>query len=62
MGIVGETVGDVELVRTTLNGFSKPWEEFMHVILSRENVPAWSRLWDNFIQEELRNRSIHIRQ
>jgi hypothetical protein len=51
---VGEIVDPMVLVRTTLNGFSKPWESFVRGIVAREAMPSWERLWDDFVQEELR--------
>jgi hypothetical protein len=42
--VVGDIVDPYELVRTTLNGFSKPWEGFVRGIVSRENTPNWERL------------------
>ena len=59
MGVVGEKVEDAELVRTALNGFSKPWQDFVRAAVARENMPTWSRLWDDFIQKELRVGSNH---
>ena len=55
LGIVCEKVDDVELVRVALNGFSQPWHDFVHVVVARENLPPWCRLWDDFTQEELRS-------
>jgi hypothetical protein len=54
LAAVGEIVDPSELVRTTLNGFSKPWESFVRGIVAREHMPSWERLWDGFVQEELR--------
>jgi hypothetical protein len=42
------------MVRTTLNRFTKPWGPFVHGIVSREAMPTWERMWDEFIQEETR--------
>lgn len=49
LGVVGEKIEDPELARTTLNGFSKPWDTFVCGIIARENPPNWERLWDDFI-------------
>ena len=54
LAAVGETVDNAELIRVALNGFSKSWETFVRGIVSRENMPSWERLWDDFVQEELR--------
>ena len=51
LGAAEETVGDHELVRTALNGMTKPWEVFVEGIVAWENFSKWDRLWDNFIQE-----------
>jgi hypothetical protein len=47
-------LGETELVRTTLNGFTKQWDMFVRGVVAREKLPSWERLWDDFTQEELR--------
>ena len=54
LAAVEETVDSAELIRVALNGFSKSWETFVRGIVARENMPSWERLWDAFVQEELR--------
>jgi hypothetical protein len=54
LGAVGEVVDPYSMVRTTLNNFTKPWGRFVHGIVSREIMPTWERLWDDFVQEETR--------
>ena len=44
---------DSELVRTTLKGFTKEWTPFIKGVVAREKLPDWSRLWDDFVQEEI---------
>ena len=46
------------MIRVALNGFSKSWESFICGIVARENMPSWERLWDDFVQEELRVGSV----
>jgi len=53
LATVGEVISDPELVRTTLKGFTKEWEVFVKCIVGREKLPDWSRLWDDFNQEEI---------
>jgi hypothetical protein len=53
LAIVGEVVPDEELVRTTMDGFSKPWVPFIKGIVAREKLLDFDRLWDDFIQEEI---------
>ena len=54
LGAVGEVIHDVELVRTTLNGVTKPWAVFVESVVAREHMPSWDCLWNDFIQEETR--------
>jgi hypothetical protein len=54
LATVREIVDPEFLVRTTLNSFSKPWGSFVRGIVAREVMPTWERLWDDFVQEELR--------
>ena len=49
-------VSDSELVRTALFGVAPSWAIFVQAIVGRENMPSWDRLWDDFIQEEIRRR------
>jgi hypothetical protein len=37
-----------------LKGFTKEWDVFMKCVVGREKLPDWSRLWDDFTQEEIR--------
>ena len=32
---------DVELVRTTQNGVTKPWSGFVESVVAREHMPTW---------------------
>ena len=49
---VGEVVPNAELVRTALNGVSKPWAMFVEALVAREKLPTWDRICDDFVQEE----------
>ena len=51
---LGEVVPIAELVRTTMNGVSKPWDVFVEDFVARENLPTWDRICDDFVQEETR--------
>ena len=33
---------------------TKPWDVFVEALVARENLPAWDRMWIDFIQEETR--------
>jgi hypothetical protein len=55
--VVGEVITDFELVRIALNGFTKQWEVFMKCVVRHEHLLDWSRLWDDFTQGEILERS-----
>ena len=54
---IGEVISDSELVRIALKGFTKEWEVFVKCVVDREHLPDWSKLWDDFTQEEIREGS-----
>jgi hypothetical protein len=54
LGAVGEVVDPNSMVTTALNSFTKPWGPFVRGIVSREVMPTWERMWDDFVQEETR--------
>jgi len=56
---IGKTVDDSKLVRMVLKGFRKEWTPFIKGIVAREKLLNWSRLWDDFVQEELRNEDLN---
>ena len=63
LSAVGEAVGEAELVRTTLNGVSKPWAMFVQAIVGRDNLSSWERLWDVSLRrrpEEAIYRATHL--
>ena len=39
LGAVSSKTVDEELVRITLNGFSKPWDTFVKGVVAREKIP-----------------------
>jgi hypothetical protein len=45
------------MVRIALKGFTKKWEVFVKCVMVREKLPDWSRFWDDFMQEEIREGS-----
>jgi hypothetical protein len=44
-------------VRIALKGFTKEWEVSVKCVVGREHLLDWSRLWDDFTQEEIREGS-----
>jgi hypothetical protein len=57
LAAVGEVITDSELVIIALNFFTKEWEDFVKCVVGCEHLPDWRRLWDDFTQEEIRERS-----
>jgi hypothetical protein len=51
---VGEVVDPNSLVRQAMNIFTKPWGPFVRGIVAREVMPTWERMWDDFVQEEIK--------
>jgi hypothetical protein len=54
LATIGEVVDPESMVRIALNIFTKPWDPFVHGIVSKEIMPNWERLWDDFFQEDTR--------
>lgn len=48
---------DDELVQIALNGFLKHREVFIKYVVERDHLPNWTRLWDDFVQEEIYENS-----
>jgi hypothetical protein len=44
-------------VRIALKGFTKECEVFMKCVVGHEHILDWSRLWDDFTKEEIREGS-----
>ena len=49
---IREFVSNIELVCTTMNGVTKPWDIFVEAIVSMDNFPSWDKIQDDFVQEE----------
>ena len=47
------------MVRIDLKGFIEEWKPFIKGIVSREMLPDWNKIWDNFFQEELQDKDLH---
>ena len=51
---IGDSVEEVELVMTTMNGLPRSWDPFIRGICSRSKLTKFSRLWEDCTQEEAR--------
>ena len=49
---VDEEVENAEIVMTTLNGLPRSWDSFIQGICARKKLVKFSRLWEEFSQEE----------
>ena len=49
---VYEEVENVEIVMTTLNGIPRSWDSFIQGIYARKKLVKFSRLWEEFSQQE----------
>ena len=49
---VDEEVENAEIVMTTLNGLPRSWDAFIQGICARKKLVKFSRLWEEFSQEE----------
>ena len=49
-------------MRIALKGFTPEWKPFIKGIVARDKLPHWNRLWDDFIQEELRDEDLHLKK
>ena len=45
---------DAEIAMTILNGIPRSWDSFIQGICARRNLVTFSRLWEEFSQEEAR--------
>jgi hypothetical protein len=54
LAVVEEVVNPNSLVRQAMNSFTKPWGPFVRGIVAKEVMPTWERMWDDFVQEEIR--------
>ena len=50
---------DSKLVRKKLKGFRKEWTSFFKGIMEREKILDWSRMWNDFVLEELQDEDLN---
>lgn len=62
LGAIGEKVKDEELIRTTMNGFSKKWDPFVKGVVDHENILDQDRLWGDFIREDTQEEALQHSQ
>jgi hypothetical protein len=50
---IEEVISDSNLVCISLKGFTKEWKVFMKCMVGREKLLNWSRLCDDFTQDDI---------
>jgi hypothetical protein len=51
---IGDTIDEDELIMTTLNGLTRPWDAFIQTICARKEKLKFENLWEECMQEETR--------
>jgi hypothetical protein len=54
LAVIGDSVDDVDIVTTNLNGFPSSWDAFVQGICARRKFPKFDKLWTHCVQEESR--------
>jgi hypothetical protein len=57
---IGDNLDEDELIMTTLNGLTRPWDAFVQTICARKEKLKFDSLWEECVQEEARvaNREV----
>ena len=61
---IGDSLEEYELVMTTLNGLTRPWDSFIQNMCARKESMKFYIVWEDCIQEEARvaNREALLRE
>jgi hypothetical protein len=51
---IGTKVVDEELMVIALNGFASSWKPFVQGVCAHEKLPSFEKLWDDFVQKEVK--------
>jgi hypothetical protein len=51
---IGDTLDEDKLIMTTLNGITRPWDEFIQTICAIKEKLNFDNLWEECVQEEAR--------
>jgi hypothetical protein len=51
---IGDTIYEDELIITTLNGLTRPWDSFIQNFCAKKEKLQFESLWEECIQEESR--------
>ena len=61
---IGDSLDEDELVMTTLNGLTRPWDSFIQILCARKESVNFDMVWEDCIQEKARvsNREALLRE
>jgi hypothetical protein len=51
---IGDNLDEYELMMTSLNGLTRPWDAFIQTIYARKEKLQFDNLWEECVQEEAR--------
>ena len=51
---IRDKIDEDEMVMNTLNGLTRPWESFIHMMCARKETMKFDMVWEDYIQEETR--------
>jgi hypothetical protein len=51
---IGDNLDEDELIITTLNGLTRPWDAFIQTICARKEKLQFDSLWKEYVQEKAR--------
>jgi hypothetical protein len=51
---IGDTLDEYELIMTSLNGLTRPWDAFIQTICAIKEKLRFESLWEECVQEEAR--------
>ena len=51
---IGDIIDEDKLIKMTLNGLTRPWDEFIQTICARKEKLHYDNLWEECVQEEAR--------
>ena len=54
LSAIGDTLDEDELVMTSLNGITTPWDSFIQALCARKESMKFDIVWEDCIQEEAR--------
>jgi hypothetical protein len=51
---IEDTIDGYELIMTTLNGITRPWDAFIQIICAKKENLHFDNIWEECVQEEAR--------